>query len=54
MPSASLAQHKSVNEQQQSLTAHLAESPQVSLPLDQKGRDIARGGGAGGGGEETD
>lgn len=47
MPIVSLAQHKSVNEQQQSSTAHLAESPQVSLPLDQKGRDIALGGGGG-------
>ena len=41
MPGASWAQHKSVNEQQQSSTAHLPESPQVSLLLDQKGRDIA-------------
>lgn len=37
----------SLDEQQQSSTAHLAESPQVSLPLDQKGRDIALGGAEG-------
>lgn len=41
MPGASWAQHESVNEQQQSSTAHLPESPQVSLLLDQKRRDIA-------------